>query len=219
MFKDLFSNRLFIGTFAFFILCVGGSLLYMQHVERTTARDLAETQERIKTETEKQKPTSPVPVAETSQGGHFHGGHFHADGTFHAEPHETANASDWRDTAAFEAPPPTNDPWKQNAPEQETTAAETDDDAYPPEDWYKTKDPELRAEYLYAQLINQFGDTPEVQAIGDYELKAAQGTPPTLDEYLSYLEAHYRLFPNENNRRTLEELRNTIDAGGELIFK
>lgn len=127
--------------------------------------------------------------------------------------------SDWQDDAAFEAPPPTSDPWQQNAPEPETTVAETDDDAYPPKDWYKTKDPELRAKYLLAQLINQFGDTPEVQAIGDYELKTAKRIPPTVDEHLSYLEAHYHLFPNEYNRRTLNNFRKVIASGDEIIFK
>ena len=48
MFKSLFSNRLFLGAFAIFVLCVGGSLLYMQHVETQSSREFAETQERIK---------------------------------------------------------------------------------------------------------------------------------------------------------------------------
>ena len=45
MLKDLFSNRLFIGALAFFVLCVGGSLLYMQHVEKQTAKALAESED------------------------------------------------------------------------------------------------------------------------------------------------------------------------------
>ena len=44
MFKNLFSNRLFIGALVFFILCVVGSLLYMQHVEKQTAKALAESE-------------------------------------------------------------------------------------------------------------------------------------------------------------------------------
>ena len=86
MLKDFFSNRLFIGALAFFILCVAGSLLYQQHVKRQSVRELAETQERIKVLTEKQnpKPTAEVPEGDTSQGGHFH-----ADGTWKpGEPHE-----------------------------------------------------------------------------------------------------------------------------------
>ena len=83
MLKDLFSNRLFIGALAFFILTVGGSLLYMQHVERQTARELAVHEERIKQLTEKQKPAPQAPIGDTSQGGHWHGDEWHA------QPHET----------------------------------------------------------------------------------------------------------------------------------
>ena len=82
MFKDLFSNRLFIGALAFFVLIVGGGLLYLQHVKRQTAEELVRTQERIQALTEKQSPTAEEPVGDTSQGGHFH-----EDGTFHAQPH------------------------------------------------------------------------------------------------------------------------------------
>ena len=84
MLKDLFSNRIFIGALAFFLLCVGGSLLYHQHVKEQTARDLARTHERIEKLTSEQKPTTQAPVGDTSQGGHFH-----ADGARHEGPHET----------------------------------------------------------------------------------------------------------------------------------
>lgn len=70
MFKDLFQNRLFIGALAFFVLCVVGSLLYQQHVQRQEAEKLAETQEHIKALAE--KPPLPVevsPVVETSPRG------------------------------------------------------------------------------------------------------------------------------------------------------
>ena len=69
MLKNLFSNRLFIGALAFFILCVVGSLLYQQHVEKQSARELAETEVRIKAITEKPPPPAQAPVGETSQGG------------------------------------------------------------------------------------------------------------------------------------------------------
>ena len=82
MFKDLFRNRLFIGALAIFIFCVGGSLLYMQHVTQKGEKELAETQERVAQWNEKQKPITEVSQTETAQG------HVHADGTFHAEPHD-----------------------------------------------------------------------------------------------------------------------------------
>ena len=124
---------------------------------------------------------------------------------------------DWRDNSAFDVLLPKSDPWEQSPPVSEPTDAV--DDTYPPKDWYKTEDPELRAEYLYAQLTKQFGDTPEVQAIGDYELKVARGIPPTLEEYTDYLEAHYHLFPNKQNRQTLDNLRKAIASGNEIIFE
>ena len=82
MLKALFSNRLFIGALAFFILTVGGSLLYMQHVERQTASELAAHAKRIKQLTEKQKLAPQAPIGDTSQGGHWHGDEWHA------QPHE-----------------------------------------------------------------------------------------------------------------------------------
>ena len=88
MLKDLFSNRLFIGALAFFVLCVGGSLLYLRHVEREGAEYAAETQDRVKQWNAKQneQPTAETPVVEKPATV----GHFHADGTWHGEPHETA---------------------------------------------------------------------------------------------------------------------------------
>lgn len=61
MFKSLFCNRLFIGALAFFLLCIVGGTLYLWHVERQTAAELARHEERIKALTEKQ---NPQPTAE-----------------------------------------------------------------------------------------------------------------------------------------------------------
>ena len=89
MLKDLFQNRLFIGALAFFVLCVGGSLLYMQHVAQRGAEELAETQKRVAQWNEKQNPTTEGKAGDTSQGGHFH-----EDGTWHAETHAAVVAAD-----------------------------------------------------------------------------------------------------------------------------
>ena len=85
MLKDLFSNRLFIGALAFFVLCVGGSLFYYHHQTQKGEADLAATEDHVRQWNEKQKeqPTAETPVVEQPEQG----GHFHADGTFHAEPH------------------------------------------------------------------------------------------------------------------------------------
>ena len=80
MLKDLFSNRLFLGAFAFFVLIVVSGTLYLQHVERQTAEKLAEVQARVKAFNERQGAAS----AEASESGHFH-----ADGTWHAGAHDS----------------------------------------------------------------------------------------------------------------------------------
>ena len=68
MLRTLFSNRLFLGALAFFVLCVGGSLLYQQHVVQQGAEELAETQDRVSQWNENQ----PQPPAEAPVGGDFH---------------------------------------------------------------------------------------------------------------------------------------------------
>ena len=86
MLKELFSNRLFIGALAFFILCVVGGTLYISHVEKQGAEELATDEDRVKQVTEEQQPQ---PTTETPVGKQTPQGHFHADSTFHAEPHVT----------------------------------------------------------------------------------------------------------------------------------
>ena len=92
MLKELFSNHLFIGALAFFVLCVVGSLLYMQHVERPGAEELVKDAEPRKQLTEKKDPqsTAEAPILkETAQSGHFH-----EDGTWHSEPHAPMEPTD-----------------------------------------------------------------------------------------------------------------------------
>ena len=82
MLKDVFSNRLFIGALAFFVLIVVSGTLYLRHIERQGQIELERTQERIKQWEASQKQLEKVPEGDTSQGGHFH-----ADGTWHDQPH------------------------------------------------------------------------------------------------------------------------------------
>ena len=81
MLRDLFSNRLFIGALAFFVLMVVSGTLYLRHIERQGQIEL----ERLKQWEAQQKQTEKVPEGDTSQGG----GHVHSDGTWHPGPHET----------------------------------------------------------------------------------------------------------------------------------
>ena len=80
MLRELFSNRLFIGALAFFILCVVGGTLYIAYIERQGIEDVvSETEEPIAPLAEKPKPPPP---GETSESGHWHGDEWHS------EPHD-----------------------------------------------------------------------------------------------------------------------------------
>ena len=133
----------------------------------------------------------------------------HAHGTLpHSHSTESSTSDDefdWREDRAFDSTVEKNDPWKQTYPEH--TATEDTDDTYPPRDWYKTEDPELHAEYFYAQLLKQFGDIPEVHVIGEHQKKMAKKKTITEDDFIRYLEASEVLWPNEENAELLENLR------------
>ncbi|MYB93236.1 hypothetical protein F4054_16490 [Candidatus Poribacteria bacterium] len=67
MFRDLLSSRLIQAGFAFFVLCVGGSLLYSWHVHRTTAAEfvpIPQAVESLKNKTE----TNTAPVDFQTEG-------------------------------------------------------------------------------------------------------------------------------------------------------
>ncbi|MYB95968.1 hypothetical protein F4054_23620 [Candidatus Poribacteria bacterium] len=143
MFKDLFSNRLFIGAIVFFVLTVGGSLLYMRHVQRQTARELAATQERVKELTEKQNPTAEAPVAQGLQG------HFHSDGTWHGGPHTPHTPAD----VSFKSGTPTSTDAPPGASLEQFSETET-----PPEKSTQ-RDPNFvfNSPTLYPHEIKQWG--------------------------------------------------------------
>ena len=121
------------------------------------------------------------------------------------------NANDWREDKAFDTLQPKTDPWKkldvQQADTEESPNSSEDSAVYPPPNWHLTKDPELRSTYFRAQLINQFGDIPEVHTVAKYQRKKELGIPVTIDEYIESLEARYHLWPNKSILRALERLR------------
>ena len=153
--------------------------------------------------------------------------------TDHSHNHDTVSRSrtpqitqsgtyDWRNDNAFDASRFKADPWKQAHPDEEkmkTAPESAEGETYPPVNWELTEDPKLRAEYLYAVLLNQFGDIPEVHTIGDYELKAAEGLPATYDEYITYLEAHLSLWPSKVTQQTLERIKKVKAEGVHIVFK
>lgn len=149
---------------------------------------------------------------------HSHG--YSHETTLHSHAAETNTKSgeyDWRDDDVFDVELPKSDLWEQTYSESEST--DTMDDTYPPRDWYKTEDPELRAEYFYAQLLKQFGDIPEVHTVGEYELDVARGVPLTLGKIEAYLEANYHLFPNEKTKKAIEDFHEIKALGATIGSK
>lgn len=67
MLRDLLSSRWFQGCFVFFLLCVGGSLLYSWHVRRTTEAEFGKRS--LAVESLENKPeTSTAPVDFQTEG-------------------------------------------------------------------------------------------------------------------------------------------------------
>ena len=202
------------------VLCIGGIAFFL--------KPKTETQEPIKTykavtPTPKTSPTKETRKEETGitpphSHDHSHGHSHETVPHSHAEEtHISSSEYDWQDDSTFDVTPPKSDPWKQTHPGSETT--DTVDDTYPPRDWYKTEDPELRAEYFYAQLLKQFGDIPEVHTVGEYDLDVARGEPLTLGKIEAYLEANYHLFPNEKTKKAIEDFQELKASGAEIGIK
>lgn len=80
MFRDIFTNRLFIGALVLFVFCVGGSLFYYSHQMQKGTAELVGMEDRVKQSKAQQneQPTVAAPVVEKPE----------ADGTFHPGPHD-----------------------------------------------------------------------------------------------------------------------------------
>lgn len=79
---------------------------------------------------------------------------------------------------------------------------------YVPPDWDKTEDEETREKYRFAQLLKQFGDIPELRYLIAYSLHPGEKTHPQM---IARMEAEYRLFPNEENRKSLQQFHEILD--------
>ncbi|MYA69738.1 hypothetical protein F4Y19_06560 [Candidatus Poribacteria bacterium] len=132
-----------------------------------------------------------------------------------AESTTTDDRQDWRDNATFDSTRSKTDPWEQPHPEREVTkdTIENTNQTYPPPNWHTTEDPILRAEYLRAQLVKQFGDIPQVHTVAEWHLKMRQETPPTHEEYIEFLQAQLHLWPSAATRCTLERNQKLKAAG------
>ena len=111
MLKNLFSNRLFLGALAFFVLCVGGSLLYMHHENQKGAAEFAETEKRVEQWNERQnvQPAAEVTVAETTESG---------DDRDNVSPNQAIVSVDQPQSDAGQTDAPSEEDWSGLTPEQ-----------------------------------------------------------------------------------------------------
>lgn len=94
MFKELFSNRLFIGALAFFIFSVVGGSLYIWHVEREGVKELARDEEHLKRRAKKKQ----VPVSDID-GSDSAGADVHLEGADRQSAQQKNGAASGGDTA------------------------------------------------------------------------------------------------------------------------
>ena len=194
MLKELFSNRLFIGALAFFILCVVGGTLYISHVEKQGAEELATDEDPVKQPTEKQqaKPTetAKTPVGDTSQGGHFH-----ADGTWHGE----------SDQPQGETQGVTFGNLSSNSYQEWLKTYRTEYGEDPPakgDDWTHTKDPvNGRVSRVYRNTVN----------ITEYDIVTTFApTPAQLDQYHTLLGQRHKAEESKDTIR-YKHIQNELD--------
>lgn len=68
MFGDLLSSRWFQAGIAFFVLCVGGSLLYSWHVQRTTENEFGKGPQPVVSPVENKTETNTAPIDFQTEG-------------------------------------------------------------------------------------------------------------------------------------------------------
>ena len=69
----------------------------------------------------------------------------------------------------------------------------------------ETEDPEVFAKLFREDLVEQFGDIPEVDILVKVEKKFKANEVVSDDEYLAYLKARFFLFPNKDTLREIQE--------------
>ena len=69
----------------------------------------------------------------------------------------------------------------------------------------ETEDPEVFAKLFREYLIKKFGDVPEIDILVEVEKKFKADEVVSDDEYLAYLNARFRLFPDASTLRELQE--------------
>ena len=104
---------------------------------------------------------------------------------------------DWRNDERSDKLPPQKEPFNDSIAEQQSKERGTwiDD----PE----TMDPDELHSAEYNQLLEKFGDVPEVHTYMAYMRNATNSVHLTIDEEIAGLEAMNHLFPSGSTRRTL----------------
>lgn len=189
MLRDIFSSKAVLAGFTFFVVMVGSSLLYMQHVKRQVARELPilEGAEKLQTQTPN---TEAIEVESVDKD---------------------TDEYDWQTDIDLEMP--AEEVWARQDTDQNTDQQpeptkniKGNSEQYPPKDWYKTEDTELYYVYYQAQLIKQFGDIKQVKTVVDTEYKIAKDIELGLDEQIEYLEAQNYLWPDQRTQASLNYL-------------
>ena len=116
---------------------------------------------------------------------------------------EVTEDYDWReDTASLpDMSASGSDPWQNQGSFEETEdngTLITDPETMPPDELWDA---------IRNQLIEKFGDIPQVYQFAEMNRKMEKHVPITLDERIVGVEAALYLFPAEGTRRHLEHLR------------
>ncbi|MDE0423451.1 MAG: hypothetical protein OXN25_01145 [Candidatus Poribacteria bacterium] len=78
----------------------------------------------------------------------------------------------------------------------------------------ETMDPDELYSAEYNQLLEKFGDIPQVHTVMEYERKFANNIPLTLEEKIIGLKAQHYLFPSESTRKTIDYYKWQQSKGG-----
>lgn len=101
------------------------------------------------------------------------------------------HVKDWRDNIDSHEHPHQRDPW-QSAEDRKALRAEG---------------PNVTVEELRSQLVERFGDIPEVHTFVEIRQRIQDRESLSINEYVKYAESMNRLFPSKQNEQSIERLR------------
>lgn len=84
-----------------------------------------------------------------------------------------------------------------------------------PANWYDIEDPELKAKYYYAMMLQNYGDRPAVhvdaQLYGFHLLADGKAVSASANDIILGATARYLLWPNPSNLSALERTKSSIE--------